>query len=135
MPADVVSERRQRSQFERKAGVAARTSSRTRRTSTRKTAGGSRGKQIERVEDAITAAEGALKDLRRDLTKGGQDLLKDVDRTLKDARRNLRGIKKTLAKDLEGVGRSVTGKGRTGARRSAARKPAPRKRTSTAKSR
>jgi hypothetical protein len=122
--------------------VAARTSPQTRRTSTRKTGGGSRapsprrgGEQIERVEDAITAAESALKDLRRDLTKGGRDLLKDVDRTLKDARRNLRRINKTLAKDLEGVGRSVTGKGRTGARRSGARKPAPRKRTSTAKSR
>jgi hypothetical protein len=50
---------------------------------------------------SLDAAQDALKDLRRELSKGGRDLLKDLDALLRDARKNLRRAQRTLVKDLE----------------------------------
>jgi ABC-type transporter Mla subunit MlaD len=70
---------------------------------------------VERLDDAIKAAQDALTDLRKDLSRGQRDLVRDVDKTLKDARGNLKRIRRTLVDDLDKVGKSVTG--RNGARK------------------
>jgi ABC-type transporter Mla subunit MlaD len=86
---------------------------------------------VERLDGAIAAAQDALKDLRRDLSRGRRDLVQDVDKTLKDARANLRRVRRTLVDDLEKVGQSIGGpatskpraaRGSSGARRTSSTK-------------
>ena len=67
-------------------------------------------KPVDRLDDAIAAAQDALKDLRGDLSRGRKALVKDLDKTLKDARGNLRRVRGTLVDDLDDVGRRLTGK-------------------------
>jgi ABC-type transporter Mla subunit MlaD len=67
-------------------------------------------KPVDRLDDAIAAAQDALKDLRGDLSRGRKTLVKDLDKTLKDARSNLRRVRGTLVEDLDDVGRKLTGK-------------------------
>ncbi len=71
---------------------------------------------LDRLTDSLDAAQAAVKDLRRELSKGGRDMLKDLDALLRDARKNLRGTQRTLRKDLEEVQKAATGKRRTAAR-------------------
>lgn len=78
-------------------------------------------KPVDRLDDAIGAAQDALKDLRRDLSRGRRVLVKDLDKTLKDARGNLRRVRGTLVDDLEEVGRKLSGEG--GAKGKPAAKP------------
>ena len=101
------------------------------------------GSALDRLGGTLDAAQEALKDLRRELSKGGRDLLKDLDTLLRDARKNLRGTQRTLIKDLEEIQKAAAGKRRppakpakpaTAAKRSAAgAKRAPAKRTAAAK--
>jgi hypothetical protein len=70
---------------------------------------------VDRVEDAISAAQDALKDLRGDLSRSRRVLVKDLDKTLKDARSSLRRMRTTLVDDLDEVGRKLGGD--TGAKR------------------
>jgi len=89
------------------------------------------GTPLDRLGGSIEAAQQALKDLRRELSKGGRDALKDLDALLRDARKNLRGTQRTLVKDLEEMQQAAAGKRRTApsapakrTTRSAATKPA-----------
>ena len=84
-------------------------------------------KPVDRLDDAIAAAQDALKDLRGDLSKGRRDLVKDMDKILKDARSNLRRVRGTIVEDLGEVGRKLSGSD-DAKRKPAARKPAASKR-------
>lgn len=81
-------------------------------------------KPVYRLDDAIAAAQDALKDLRGDLSRGRKALVKDLDKTLKDARGNLRRVRGTLVEDLDEVGRKLTGKPK--AKTAARAKPKPK---------
>lgn len=82
---------------------------------------------LDRLGGSLDAAQEALKDLRRELSKGGRDLVKDLDALLRDARKNLRGARRTLVKDLEQVQKAAAGN------RTAAPKRAPAKRKTATK--
>jgi hypothetical protein len=97
------------------------------RGSTRREGTKSDGASLDRLGGSLDAAQDALKDLRRELSKGGRDLLKDLDMLLRDARKNLRGARRTLVKDLDEMQKAAAGK------RPAAAKRAPAKRTTTTK--
>jgi hypothetical protein len=93
---------------------------------------------LDRLTQSVDAAQEALKDLRKELTKGTRDVLRDLDTTLTDARKNLRSVSKTVTQDLESIQRAlITGKpAPTRAarqRKSAATRPTARKTTTTAK--
>jgi ABC-type transporter Mla subunit MlaD len=90
--------------------MATRTTSRSRSA---KSASTKNSKPVDRLDDAITAAQDALKELRGDLSRGSKVLVKDLDKTLKDARSNLRRVRGTLVDDLDEVGRKLTGKPKT----------------------
>ena len=91
---------------------------------------------LDRLDKSIDAAEGALKDLRSELGRGGGALVKDLDKTLRDSRKNLRSLSRTVAKDLGNLQRAAT-TGKTTAprgRRAGARKTTTRStRSSSAK--
>jgi len=69
---------------------------------------------LERLTGSIDAAQEALDDLRRELGKGGRDVLKDLDTLLRNARKNLRSTQRTLMKDLDEMQKAATGKRTTG---------------------
>jgi ABC-type transporter Mla subunit MlaD len=89
-------------------------------------------KPVDRVDDAIAAAQDALKDLRGDLSRGRKVLVKDLDKTLKDARSSLRRVRGTLVEDLDDVGRKLTGKAKPTTK--AKPKPKAKPKASAAKS-
>ena len=93
------------------------------------------GAPLDRLGDSLDAAQQALKDLRRELSKGGRDVLKDLEALLRDARKNLRGTQRTLVKDLEEMQRAAAGKRRTarGAPAKRTTRSATTKRTTTTK--
>jgi hypothetical protein len=93
----------------------------TKRSTQRKATTGD-GPALDRLGGSIDAAQEALKDLRRELSKGGRDLLKDLDALLRDARKNLRGAQRTLIKDLEEVQKAAAGKRRPAAKRQPAKR-------------
>ena len=101
----------------------------TKPSTTRKGATGG-NVSLDRLSGSIDAAQDALKDLRRELSKGGRDMLKDVEVLLRDARKNLRSTQRTLIKDLEEMQKAASGK----RPRAASTTRAPAKRTTTAKS-
>ena len=82
---------------------------------------------LDRLGGSLDAAQEALKDLRRELSKGGRDVVKDLDALLRDARKNLRGARRTLVKDLEQVQKAAAGN------RTATPKRAPAKRKTATK--
>jgi hypothetical protein len=84
---------------------------------------------LDRLGGSLDAAQDALKDLRRELSKGGRDVLKDLEVLVRDARKNLRGTTRTLVKDLDEVQKAAAGKRTTAAKRT------PAKRTGTASTR
>jgi uncharacterized protein YukE len=93
---------------------------------------------FDRLTQSVEAAQAALKDLRKELSKGTRDVLEDLDTTLKDARKNVRSVRRTVARDLEQVQRALT----TGKpaepraarpRKTAAKPTTARKRTTGAK--
>jgi hypothetical protein len=87
-------------------------------------------KAIGRIEKSIDGAELALKDLRKELGRGGRDLVKDLETTLKDSRKNLRSLSRTVARDVGKVQRAATrGTPPTRARRSTSGKGAARRTT------
>lgn len=90
-------------------------------TRKRATAG---NRSLDRLSGSIDAAQDALKDLRRELSKGGRDALKDIDVLLRDVRKNLRSTQRTLIKDLEEMQKAAAGKrARAGATTRAPAKP------------
>ena len=96
------------------------------RGSTRGEGAKSANAALDRLAGSLDAAQDALKDLRRELSKGGRDVLRDIDVLLRDARMNLRGAQRTLVKDLEEVRKAALGERATAKRalrRDAARQP------------
>jgi hypothetical protein len=93
------------------------------------------GAALDRLGGSLDAAQDALKDLRRELSKGGRDLLKDLDVLLRDARKNLRGTQRTLIKDLDAMQKAAAGKPRTTAKRAPAKRTTATKGTGAASSR
>lgn len=87
------------------------------------------GAALDRLGGSLDAAQEALKDLRRELSKGGRDLVKDLDVLLRDARKNLRGTQRTLIKDLDAVQKAAAGKRPTAAKRAPAKRATAKKRT------
>ena len=66
---------------------------------------------LDRLTQSVEAAEVALKDLRKEVSKGSRDVLGDLETTLKDARKDLRSVRSTVAKDLAQIEQAlVTGK-------------------------
>lgn len=94
---------------------------------------------LERLTQSVEAAEIALKDLRKELSKGSKDVLRDLEKTLKDARKDLRSVRRTAAKDFAQIEQALAGKpvrrrAAPARARGAARKPAAsgaRRRTAT----
>jgi len=93
---------------------------------------------FDRLTQSLELAQAALKDLRRELSKGTRDVLDDLDTTLKDARKNVRSVSRTVTKDLEQIQQALT-TGRPAEPRAArprkttAQPTTARKRTTTAK--
>jgi hypothetical protein len=93
---------------------------------------------LERLTQSVEAAQAALKDLRKELSKGSRDVLGDLDMTLRDARKSVRSVRRTVTKDLEEIQHALTAgkptRTRTaGPRKRAAAAGTARKRTTTAK--
>jgi phage-related minor tail protein len=92
----------------------------------------------DRLTQSLEMAQAALKDLRRELSKGTRDVLDDLDATLKDARKNVRSVSRTVTKDLEQIQQALTA-GKPAEpraarpRRTAAEPTTARKRTAAAK--
>jgi hypothetical protein len=84
---------------------------------------------LDRLSGSLEAAQAALRDLRRELSKGGREVLKDLDALLRDARKNLRGTRRTLVKDLEEVHKAAAGKRAPARKRPPARAKTAAKRT------
>jgi hypothetical protein len=63
---------------------------------------------FERLTQSVEAAQVALKDLRKELSKGTRDVLGDLDVTLKDARKHLRSVRRTVSKDLDEIQHALT---------------------------
>jgi hypothetical protein len=91
------------------------------------------GAALDRLGGSLDAAQEALKDLRRELSKGGRDLVKDLDVLLRDARKNLRGTQRTLIKDLDAVQKAAAGKRPTAAKRAPAKRATAKKRTASSR--
>jgi ABC-type transporter Mla subunit MlaD len=87
---------------------------------------------LDRLGGSLDAAQDALKDLRRELSRGGRDLLKDLDTLLRDARKNLRGARRTLVRDLEEVQKAAAGTRRTAPKRQPAKPTTTTRRSGTA---
>ena len=100
--------------------MATRTTSRSRAA---KPASKKNSKPVDRLDDAIAAAQDALTALRGDLSRGRKALVKDLDKGLKDARGSLRKVRGTLVEDLDEVGRRLTGKPKAAAKPKAKAKP------------
>jgi hypothetical protein len=105
------------------------------RRSTRRGSEKSDGEALDRLGGSLDAAQEALKDLRRELSKGGRDLLKDLDVLLRDARKNLRGTRRTLVRDLEEMQKAAAGKRASAKRAPAAKRATAKKRTGAASTR
>ena len=93
---------------------------------------------FDRLTQSLEAAQAALGDLRKELSKGTRDVLDDLDTTLKDARKNARSVRRTVTEDLERLQHALT----TGKpaepraarpRKTTAKPTAARKRTTAAK--
>ena len=80
------------------------------RSSSRRSTRSAGDRALKRLQDSVDAAEGALKDLRKEMSRGSRALLADVEKTLRDARSNLRRVSKRIAKDFEEVQRAAAGK-------------------------
>jgi len=65
-------------------------------------------KAVSRLEKSLDAADVALKDLRKELGRGGRDTIKDFEKTLSDSRKNLRSLARTLSRDAEKLQKAAT---------------------------
>src|SRR5256886_17039127 len=65
-------------------------------------------KAIGRLEKSLDAADIALKDLRKELGRGGSGALKNFEKTLKDSRKNLRSPSRTVTRDPQKSTKAAT---------------------------
>jgi ABC-type transporter Mla subunit MlaD len=63
---------------------------------------------IERVAQALEAAQDDLSSIGGSLGAGARDLRKDVQRMLRDSRRDLKKMSKALQRDLERLQKDLT---------------------------
>ena len=77
---------------------------------------------LDGLEVSLEQAQQAITDLRRDLSTGGRQLVKDVETAVKSARRDLRKTRWAIQGDLGDLGEALTP--RRPARKAAA--PAPK---------
>jgi ABC-type transporter Mla subunit MlaD len=77
---------------------------------------------IERVAQALEAAQEDLASIGGSLGAGARDLRKDVQRMLRDSRRDLKKMSKALQRDLEQLQKDLT---KTPAKNGRARAAAP----------
>jgi ABC-type transporter Mla subunit MlaD len=96
----------------------------SRRPARRKTAArkGKGDASLDRLNNSLDAAQTAIADLRKELGRGGRDLLKDVQKMVGDARRDTRRLNKRLRADLEELGGAITGRAKTTKKRAPARR-------------
>ena len=87
---------------------------------------------IERVTQALEAAQEDLASIGGSLGAGARDLRKDVERMLHDARRDLKKMSRALQRDLEQLQRDLT---KTPAKNGRAQTSAPATGKSRAKAR
>jgi hypothetical protein len=80
---------------------------------------------FERLTQSVEAAQAALNDLRKELSKGSRDVLWDLDMTLKDARKSVRRVRRTVSKDLEEIQQALTASKPVRTRTGGPRKRAP----------
>lgn len=104
-------------------------------SSTRRSTAAKRGKghtALDRLTKSVDAAQDALKDLRKEMSRGSSGILKDLEKQLSDTRKNLRSTSKSVLKDLEGLQQRIPGARSGGTKRtsSSARKTASRSGTS-----
>lgn len=88
-------------------------------------------KALKRLHDSVDAAEAALKDVRKEMSRGSKSLLSDVETTLRTARKNLRSVSRHVAKDLEEVQRAATGKRKAPAKRTTQKAKTKKRSTAT----
>ena len=87
---------------------------------------------FDRLTQSVEAAQVALKDLRKELSKGSRDVLADLETTLKDARKDLRSVRRTVTRDLEQIPRALVS-GKPARRRGASASKATAKATAARK--
>src|SRR3954466_12764341 len=83
---------------------------RTRRSGWRPGRGGSAASQKTwtRLTKSFDTAEDALKELRKELGRGGKEVFKDLEKALKDSRKTAGSAQKAAAKQAEVLQRVVT---------------------------
>src|SRR3712207_3902836 len=64
-------------------------------------------KTWNRLTKSIDTADDALKELRKELGKGGREVLKDLEKALKDSRKGARSAQRTAAKEAEKLQRVI----------------------------
>jgi hypothetical protein len=79
-------------------------------------------KVIERVAQALEAAQDDLASIGGSIGAGARDLSKDVQRMLRDAQRDLKKMSRALQRDLEKLQKDLT---KTAAKNDRAGAPAP----------
>ncbi len=88
---------------------------------------------LERLDESLDSAQKALGDLRKQLSSGGHDLVKDLQKRVGDTRRDARGLSKSLRAELEQLGGSISRRGRTTKKRAGTRKKATARKQATKK--
>lgn len=77
-------------------------------------------KAVDRLNEALEAAEKAAKALREDIGAGGRDLLRDVDRLISAARRDAAKLTQSVRGDLAELQKAIV-------KQPNGHKPAPKK--------
>jgi hypothetical protein len=82
----------------------------TRRTGSRSrsSGAGTSHKAWGRLTKSIDTADDALRELRKELGRGGKEVLKDLEKALKDSRKGVGSAQKSAAKNAEKLQRVVT---------------------------
>lgn len=63
---------------------------------------------FDRLMQSVEAAQAALEDVRKEVSTGTRDVLRDIDATLNDASRSLRSVSETVATGFANVQQALT---------------------------
>lgn len=69
---------------------------------------GAREAALDRLNESLDAAQKAIKAVRRDVTTGGRDLVKDVEGMIAQARKDTSKLERAVRSDLADLQRAVT---------------------------
>jgi hypothetical protein len=117
----------------------------TRKQPQRRSAAKAGDATLNRLNSSLDAAYDALTELRKNLGRGGREVVKDVHQRITDVRKDARKLNKSLRSELQksiagarpSPTRTTTSAGRkapAGRRATAARKPASSRRTTAGRS-